>query len=156
MESRLRGIQLPIPKYREIELSNGLKTMKHYKNLESTIPPMLKLFDIRNEYDRLNKNNIQFDNIYSIEAINFKQNETIKGNCSLVVNHKGKKKTVESYMKVTHLLDPVYYLQEKYSPNEMKEKLESEWNQAYVETVASYILGKLRQEYITPHFNLYY
>jgi len=50
----------------------------------------------------------------------------------------------------------VYFLQEKYTFDEMKKKLESEWNQAYVETVASYIVGKLRQEDVTPHFNLYY
>jgi len=151
MESILRGIQLPIPKCREIELSNDLKTMNHYKNLESTIPPMLKIFDIKNEVT-----NLQFDNNYSIRAINFKPDNTIKGNCNLKVNYKGKTQNIESYMKVTHLLDPVYFLQEKYTFDEMKKKLESEWNQAYVETVASYIVGKLRQEDVTPHFNLYY
>jgi hypothetical protein len=38
----------------------------------------------------------------------------------------------------------------------LKKKLDDPWNQAYVETVASYVLGKLKEQNRSPHFNLFY
>jgi hypothetical protein len=35
-------------------------------------------------------------------------------------------------------------------------KLQDPWNQAYVETLASYALHKLRENDVSPHFNLFY
>ena len=57
-------------------------------------------------------------------------------------------------MKVTHLVDPIRYLQEKYNIDEFEKKINDPCNQAYVETLASYILGRLRKEDVSPHFNL--
>jgi hypothetical protein len=146
----LRGVTLPNPTFRVEELSTSLQSMKHYSNLQSTIPPMKQIFNIKNQ------SNILFDNEYTINSIQFTEDNSIKGNCKLITLHKNKLISIDSYLKVTHLLDPVYFIQNKYSDEKIKKKLDDPWNQAYVETVASYILGKLKEQDVSPHFNLFY
>ena len=146
----LRGVTLPNPKFRVEELSTSLQSMKHYSNLQSTIPPMKQIFNIKNQ------TNILFDNEYTISSIQFTEDNSIKGNCKLTTLHKNKLINIDSYLKVTHLLDPVYFIQNKYSDEKIKKKLDDPWNQAYVETVASYVLGKLKEQDVSPHFNLFY
>jgi hypothetical protein len=81
----------------------------------------------------------------------------------------GEKRSHAAYLKVTHLLDPVRWMKGKYSlpkhsglPWHNKTwatasaKLQDSWNQAYVESIASYALGRLRDEGISPHFNEFY
>ena len=143
----LRGVSLPKLKYSEKEFSPSLHSLQHYSKLESTIPPMKILFDISD------KPNIFFDNEFNIENIKFKQDDTIKGNCFISLTGG---RTIESYMKVTHLVDPIRYLQEKYTVEQFEKKINDPCNQAYVETLASYLLGKLRKEDVSPHFNLFY
>jgi hypothetical protein len=147
LNSILRGVSLPKLNYLEHEISPTLKSLKHYSNLESTTPVMKKLFDISN------KETIIFENNFIIENITFKQDDTIKGNCFLTLKNGD---SVESYMKVTHLVDPVRYLQKKYNDENFEIKINDPCNQAYVETLASYLVGKLRKEDISPHFNLFY
>ena len=151
--SILRGVTLPKPKYRKVGLSTSLQCMKHYSKLDSTIPPMLKIFDIETVS---NMQSILFDNNYIIENIKFTGDNNIKGNCVLEVNYNNKIESVDSYLKVTHLLDPIHILQKKTTPEENQKKIDNYWNQAYVETIASYVLGKLKEEDVTPHFNLFY
>lgn len=146
----LRGVTLPNPTFRKVELSSSLQSMKHYSNLESTIPPMKQIFNIKNE------NNILFDNEYIIHNIQFTEDNTIKGNCKLNTMYKNNLIAVDSYLKVTHLLDPIYFIKKKYTEESKKEKLENSWNQAYVETMASYALGKLKEQDVSPHFNIFY
>jgi len=146
-DSILRGVSLPTLRYTEKEISQSLYSLPYYSKLESTIPPMKILFDISN------KPNFFFDNEYTIEDIKFKQDDTIKGNCFISLTEGN---VIESYMKVTHLLDPIRYLQEKYNVDELEKKINDPCNQAYVETLASYLLGKLRKEDVSPHFNLFY
>lgn len=147
LNSILRGVSLPKLKHSEQEISHSLQFLKHYSKIESTIPPMKLLFDISD------KPNICFENDCYIEDIRFKLDNTIKGNCSLTLKNG---ETVESYMKVTHLVDPVHFTQEKYTVEKFEKKINDPCNQAYVETFASYLLGKLRKEEISPHFNLFY
>ncbi len=74
-----------------------------------------------------------------------------------------------AFVKVTHLLDPVRWMKGRYSlprhsglPWHSKtwtaasHKLQDPWNQAYVETMAAYALGRLREENASPHFNMFY
>jgi hypothetical protein len=74
-----------------------------------------------------------------------------------------------AFLKVTHLLDPNKWMRGHYSlPKEsglpwhskswMKafQKLQDPWNQAYVETIASYALGRIKEEGLSPHFNSFY
>ena len=146
----LRGVTLPSPTFRKVELSTSLHSMKHYSSLKSTIPPMKQIFNIKNE------SNILFDNEYTIHNIQFTEDNKIKGNCVLKTMFKNNLIDLDSYLKVTHLLDPIHFIKNKYSEEGIKEKLENPWNQAYVETMASYALGKLREQDVSPHYNLFY
>jgi len=74
-----------------------------------------------------------------------------------------------AFMKVTHLLDPIRWMKGEYSipqqaglPGHSKTwasastKLQDQTNQAYVESVASYALGRIREAGLSPHFNEFY
>lgn len=63
---------------------------------------------------------------------------------------------ISGFRKITHLLDPVRWIQGKYDSDSIKEKLSDPMNQAYVEALAAYSLGKLREENISPHFHAFY
>jgi hypothetical protein len=146
----LRGIKIPEPKCMNYEIGEKLQTLKHYSKLNSHIPPMKKLFDLKNS-----GSNIIFENDTVITGLNISNDDSIKGNCSLDVLVNGKPRTIEAYLKVTHLIDPVRYLQQD-ETLDIEAKVNNPWNQAYVETVASYALGKLRKEDISPNFNYFY
>jgi hypothetical protein len=141
-------VNLPNPKPMNIELDTNLKTLKYYKNLKTYIPPFKTLFNSEDQ-------NITFENSCIIKNIVIENDETIKGNCKITVLENSKEKTIEAYLKVTHLVDPIRVLQNDDTINELS-KITNPMNQAYVETVASYALGKLRKENISPHFNLFY
>ena len=81
----------------------------------------------------------------------------------------GAPQTRRVFLKVTHLLDPIHWIRGEYSlpsdaalPGNQKtwatawKKLHDPWNQAYIESVASYALGRLAEEGVTPHFNSFY
>jgi len=74
-----------------------------------------------------------------------------------------------AFLKVTHLLDPIRWMKGKYSLPKNNglpwlnktwasawTKLQDSWNQAYVETIASYALGRIRDAGVSPHFNEFY
>lgn len=140
----LRGIKLPKSSFMKLNPINFSK-LQYYTDLNSTIPPLKLLFDLQD-------NNITFQNPFIVQDIEILNNITIKGNCMIDIIDKSKKKTIESYLKVTHLLDPVQYIKGEATID----RIQNPMNQAYVETVASWILGKLRYENISPHFNLFY
>jgi hypothetical protein len=75
----------------------------------------------------------------------------------------------KAFLKATHLLDPVQWIRGRYSlPKENGlpwyyrsglrtwMKLHDPGNQAYVEAIAAYALGRLREEDVSPHFNFFY
>jgi len=129
-----KGIELPKLKYMNYTIPNELTKLKNYYNLNTYIPLMKQLFgDISGD--------ITFENNYIIQKI-------IEKNGSYYLNND----TKEVYLKVTHLMDPIKVA--KGENDDMRKQ--NPWNQAYVETLASYIFGKLRKEEITPHFNLFY
>ena len=71
------------------------------------------------------------------------------------------KKTVKGFCKVSHLLDPIRSIQNYYKHPEkgarrLAEKLDNPMNQAYVDCLANYLLGQLRERKISPHFCLFY
>jgi hypothetical protein len=74
-----------------------------------------------------------------------------------------------AFLKVTHLLDPIRWMKGKYSLPKHNglpwmnrtwasawTKLQDSWNQAYVETIASYAVGRMRDAGVSPHFNEFY
>jgi hypothetical protein len=148
VQELLRGVNLPSPKAMKIEIDKNLENQTYYKNLHTYIPPFKTLFNSEDE-------NITFENSFSIKEITIENTETIKGNCKIRVLEDSKEKTIDAYLKVTHLLDPIRVLQKDATLNILS-KISNPMNQAYVETVASYALGKLRKENVCPHFNLFY
>ena len=71
------------------------------------------------------------------------------------------RKKISCYCKISHLLDPIRTIQDYYEHPEKgsrrrNAKLNNPVNQAYVDTLANYLLGQLRQRKISPHFCLFY
>ncbi len=71
------------------------------------------------------------------------------------------KKRTKGFCKVSHLLDPVRTIQNYYEDPEkgvrrLSNKLNNPMNQAYIDTLANYLLGQLRQRGISPHFCQFY
>lgn len=80
------------------------------------------------------------------------------GECQVQTTDKKKHK---SYCKVSHLLDPIRTIQNFYSNSEkgvkrMSYKLSNPMNQAYIDYLANYLLGQLREKKVSPHFCSFY
>jgi hypothetical protein len=80
------------------------------------------------------------------------------GSCIVETVAKKKRKT---FCKVTHLLDPIRTIQNFYGHVEKGErrrqtKLGNPMNQAYVDGLANYLLGQVRERGLSPHFCLFY
>lgn len=158
MEALLRGVDIPKPTYSLSKLPTALTQLTHYTQLRTYFPSMKTLFSL----EETSGQEVWFDNDCRITHINIVNEEHIKGNCKIQVLYKTDSKKIDAYLKVTHLIDPVTYVKKcndafDYNTDPvMKAKIDDPWNQAYVETLASYCLGKLRQENISPHFNFFY
>lgn len=80
------------------------------------------------------------------------------GRCSLITAQRKQKK---AFCKVTHLLDPIRTIQLYYENSEKgkerkERKLTNPMNQAYVDALASYLLGQIVERNLSPHFCLFY
>jgi len=90
----------------------------------------------------------------------FARVHSFTGSGECVVETASKKKK-PSYCKVTHILDPVRKIQGYYdSPEKGVERIQRKtmqlMNQAYIDYMANYLLGQLRERDISPHFCLFY
>ena len=86
----------------------------------------------------------------------FARCQQFDGSGECVIETVGKKKK-KAYCKVTHLLDPVlmlkgYYTNENKGGERKQKKINNPMNQAYVDGLANYLLGQLRERKISPHF----
>lgn len=164
----LRGMKLPPPRFLNAPMSAKLQTVIGYKHLQTFFPTLTRLFRI----NKFQSENVWFDTKWRINEI---ISTGTAGNCEVLLEKNiidcssQEFSRMPAYMKVTHLLDPIQWMRGKYSlPKESGlpwhsrtwahawHKLQDPWNQAYVETIASYALGKLREEDISPHFNEFY
>ena len=71
------------------------------------------------------------------------------------------KKKTKAFCKVSHLLDPALFVKNYYDHAEKGErrrlyKLNNPMNQAYIDTLANYLLGQLRERNVSPHFCQFY
>lgn len=167
MESNLRGIALPQPQFRIAPLSKELSEVKGFNSLQTFFPAMSKLYQLApQEMDK-----VWLDNQWRITGLDI---SGTSGPCTLnlVPNQDSSGATPitrPAFLKVTHLLDPVRWMKGKYSLPKHNglpwmnrtwatawTKLQDSWNQAYVETVASYALGRMRDAGVSPHFNEFY
>lgn len=80
------------------------------------------------------------------------------GPCTVELVNKKKRK---AYCKVTHLLDCIrsmqgYYANVEKGERRKLEKLNNPMNQAYVDCLANYLVGQLRERNLSPHFCRFY
>jgi hypothetical protein len=164
--SQLRGVTLPSPRYWTGPLSKELLEVRGYKTLQTFFPTLRKLF-------RLGKWNttdeIWMDTCWRIQSIDC---SGTSGPCrvSLQKNSDLSGAIIRpAFLKVAHLLDPIQWIRGDYSlPKEpglpyhhknwakTLQKLQDPGNQAYIDTICSYAVGRLREEDVSPHFNLFY
>ncbi len=168
MDNDLRGFKLPPPRFLTAPLSTELQSVKGYNHLQTFFPTLSKLFRL----NKFNSENVWLDTKWRVHSIDC---SGTSGNCSLLLEKNvmdcssQEFLSTPAYLKVTHLLDPIRWIQGRYSlPKESGlpwhsktwtnawHKLQDPWNQAYVETLASYALGRLREENVSPHFNHFY
>jgi hypothetical protein len=93
-----------------------------------------------------------------------------RGLCSIQVEGPdGTKKDTEAYCKITHRLDPIRWIKNRYefskqpaNPAHPKawtrtwDKLNDPMNQAYVESLAYFSVSRLREMNLSPHFPYFY
>jgi len=87
--------------------------------------------------------------------------ETVGNAGNAEKTEKTEKKKTKAFCKVSHLLDPVmsiknYYDHEEKGERRRRYKLNNPMNQAYIDTLANYLLGQLRQRNVSPHFCQFY
>lgn len=155
-------MSLPTPRFLLEEMPTDLQYVKGYKNLQTFFPTLTKVFRI-NKYQ---SSKVWFDMPWRINAIDCSGGQ---GVCKVSLKEGEQLRTLNAYMKVTHLLDPIRWMQGHYSlpmeaglPWHSKtwtaawHKIQDPSNQAYVETMATYALSRLRAGGISPHFNHFY
>jgi hypothetical protein len=171
MEPTLRGVPLPAPRFRTAPLPEKLRHVNGFRGLQTYFPALSKLFHVTKHQ----ANTIWLDSNLRIAAIDI---SGTSGLCHVdLVNNVDVSgvsehpvvKTCPAFLKVTHLLDPVRWMKGVYSfPKEAGlpwhsktwaaawTKLQDQSNQAYVETIAAYALGRIRDANLSPHFNQFY
>ena len=170
MESSLRGMNLPAPRFRMAPLSKDLSDVRGFHGLQTYFPTLGKLFRVTKHQS----NEIWLDSQNRVVSIDISgtsgpcllgltKNEDASGACTSAIQQR------PAFLKVTHLLDPIRWMKGEYSipksvglPWHTKTwaaawtKLQDTSNQAYTEVVASYALSKLREAGVSPHFNEFY
>ncbi len=157
---KLRGMKLPKPRFELAPLPESLLRINGFTQLQTFFPTLSKLF-------RLNKfqtNEVWLENPYKICEVDCSGSQ---GLCYIQCEGEAEKRI--AFCKVTHLLDPIRWMQGHYSlpkdsglPWHSKtwtsawNKLQDPWNQAYIQTLAMYALARLEQQKLSPHFNKFY
>lgn len=112
---------------------------------------------------------IRMDNRYLAKKAEHSVQQARIVHLDLDVKGSEEEDTRSAFLKVTHLLDPITWIRGKYeiSPGtnffnyesltpRVYSKIKDPMNQAYVEAVASYLLSKLREANVSPHFHYFY
>ena len=150
------------------EITENEKTIfSNYLHLQR-YHPALDLFNIPESI--FSHKNVELPSKYYInEWINQTENETKIWNTTRTTEGSELSENTKTFVKTVHLLNPIDLIKEKYvipehpllpqSENTWKKtllKLHSHNNQAYVDTVANYVLSRFRELDLTPHCVLYY
>jgi hypothetical protein len=128
---------------------SGVPKLPGYTNISSLTPIVEKFLGAMPD----SEGQIASDNLF-IRVTDFNGS----GDCK--VDTVSKKKCA-SFCKVTHLLDPIRTIQKFYSDpvkgdRRRGAKLNNPMNQAYIDSLANYLLGQLRERNVSPHFCLFY
>ena len=170
MDPRLKGSSLPPPKMVSHSVSSALKTQKGFEEFQTFYPGM-GLFCKTKE---IPEDDTWFDHTYRVTNVPWQENTKTSGKVSIRIEKNTQESGVEiqdisGFRKVTHLLDPVRWLQGKYSLPKHSylpwhqttweatwNKLQDPMNQAYIEALASYAFSRLRESDVSPHFQNFY
>jgi hypothetical protein len=167
--NQLRGVKLPTLRYNTGPLSEDLLSVNGYSNLQTFFPTLSKLLHL----GKLNSNDeIWMESKWRISSIDC---SGTSGPCSVKleqntdISNNFVPENNPAFLKVTHLLDPLKWIQGDYTipkepglpwhPKRWKttwEKLQDPGNQAYIDTLCSYTVGRIREQDLSPHFNLFY
>lgn len=141
-----QSIEVSLPKW---TMYSRVPTIPGYTEVSTRIPILEKALGSLPEKEGQLQSDEYFARVHSF---------TGSGEC--VVETASKKKKA-SYCKVTHILDPVRKIQGYYDNAEkglerVQRKTANHMNQAYIDYMANYLLGQLRERDISPHFCLFY
>ena len=155
-------MSLPAPRFLLDEMPESLHHVRGYSNLQTFFPTLTKVFRI----NKFQSSKVWFDMPWRINSIDCSGGQ---GTCKVLLKEGQQLRTVDAYLKVTHLLDPIKWMQGHYSlpmepglPWHSKtwtaawHKIQDPCNQAYVEAMATYALSRLRASGVSPHFNNFY
>jgi hypothetical protein len=139
-------IEVSLPKW---TLYSRVPAIPGYTEVSTRIPILEKALGSLPEKEGQLQSDEYFARVHSF---------TGSGECIVETASKKKK---PSYCKVTHILDPVRKIQGYYDNAEKGEerarrKTANYMNQAYIDYLANYLLGQLRERDISPHFCLFY
>jgi len=170
MDPRLKGSQLPPIQMISSSLSKTLKDQEGFEELQTFYPGMGLVTNIKSAPDT----DIWLDHKYRVINILSQETQKTSGKVSLRIEKNnqesgGEIQDISGFRKITHLLDPVRWLQGKYSiPKHAflpwhQESWEAAWNklqdpmnQAYIEALAAYAFSRLREADISPHYHYFY
>ena len=152
-----------MPKFLQEDIPEGVRGIYGYKNLQTFFPTLSKVFRV----NKFQTGKLAYDLPSKLVAVDCSGGQ---GFCTITLQKKdGTLEDKVVFLKVTHLLDPVRWMQGRYSlpqesglPGHSKSwayawhKLQDPWNQAYVEALATYALSSLRTSDVSPHFNNFY
>jgi len=166
MKSILQTLQNQPCREREIG-ENEKETFSNYLHLQR-YHPALDIFKIPES--SLSHKNLELSSKYHITSWS-NQDETNQKiwNTTRTIYGSTTSEPCKTFIKTVHLLNPIDLIKEKYtipehpllpqSENTWKKtllKLHSHNNQAYVDTVANFVLSAFRENNLTPHCVLYY
>lgn len=167
--STLKGSFVPTPKVSSFPISEELQKSPEFQNLQTYYPGMGVVCSLKQKPNE----ELWFDHSHRVIATKGGSSKhsspltlSIERNCST----KGVEvQDISGFRKVTHLLDPATWLQGKYSTPKQSilpghnetwgstnSKLQDPMNQAYIEALATYCFGRLREGDYTPHFHKFY
>jgi hypothetical protein len=170
MDPRLKGSMLPSPKVLSSPLSFSCKNQQGFQELQTFYPGLGLVCNLKTAPEE----DLWLDHQYRIKEVLSQETTKRSGKVNLRIEKNsqdtGKEvQDISGFRKITHLLDPVRWLQGKYSmPKHAflpwhQETWEAAWsklqdpmNQAYVEALAAFALSKLREADVSPHFHLFY
>lgn len=168
MDPRLKGSSLPSPKIVSWPLE--CKTQPGFDQLQTFYPGIGLICNLKTAPET----DLWLDHSYRVKEVPWQETSKRSGKVSLrieknVADTGSEIQDISGFRKITHLLDPVRWLQGKYSmPKHSflpwhQESWEATWNklqdpmnQAYVEALATYALSKLREADASPHFHHFY
>jgi hypothetical protein len=170
MDPHLRGMDLPSPTILESPLSESLKNHEGFSDVQTFYPGLGLLCSLK----RAPETDLWLNHSHRIRKVVSQETQTGSGKVVLQIETNEQESGTNvretlGFRKITHLLDPVRWIQGKYSfPKDSalpwhQESWEATWaklqdpmNQAYVEAAASFLFSKVREADVSPHFHLFF